>query len=327
MKIQTITKIAAVAILILSLTSCDDSDDISVICDVCDDAPIIDDEEISLVGTSWKLVGVVDVTTETLNNIVPDEVECEGCYTLTFHTDTTFSNYSAMSRGTGNYSANYLSQTIFITNYTIDLFHESGYGNSWMAVFSDLENFLFREDELRLCYNENRSCLLFRPYQQNTVDPPNSWFDMSLQPENLEKTIWQLIEVSIIKEGHLFEHIEPSEENIVYDFQEGDKLIISGNTAYLSVFDSVGLPISDFFRNGEHVYNYRKLEECPTCYPGPDPNLIIDNRDDPWAWHYCLVSLDNRRMEITGGALINIGVSVDNLVFYQWIKTFMLLSD
>ena len=52
-----------------------------------------EDNEMTLTGTAWKLVGVVDTETGELKELEPNE--CNGCYTFTFDTDSTAIGRSA----------------------------------------------------------------------------------------------------------------------------------------------------------------------------------------------------------------------------------------
>jgi hypothetical protein len=113
---------------------------------------------------------------------------------------------------------------------------------------------------------------------------------------------WKLVEVSIYKNIHedhqQTEIINYLDSNVIYDFYENNKLVITGNInlGYLSLFNDFQeylLLIGDF-QEGTHFYTYGKPNYCPTCLPGP--NMTID---DPefirGVSYYCVVELKNGR--------------------------------
>ena len=78
---------------------------------------------------------------------------------------------------------------------------------------------------------------------------------------------WKLINAWSNVDYSQLDTTDYSEENIIFDFQENNKLVVKGNIPdALFVFDD--------FQGGEHFYEYQKLNVCPTCKPGP--NLFID---------------------------------------------------
>jgi len=122
----------------------------------------------------------------------------------------------------------------------------------------------------------------------------------------LQGTKWKLIEVSIAKNYQQSEIIDYSEKKIIYEFQENNKLVITGNIDDLFIFDD--------FQKGEHFYEYSKPNVCPTCLPGP--NLKIDEKGS----YYCLIDLENEVMRISGFS------KIIEEVFYGGIKHFIKLN-
>ena len=95
---------------------------------------------------------------------------------------------------------------------------------------------------------------------------------------------WKLIEVVTYRMYYQpYEHqsntVDCSNDNIIYDFQVDNRLVITG-----LVPDS--LQLFDAFKEGVHFYEYRKPEAPPS---DPGPNLTIDKpefgkRDRYFCW-------------------------------------------
>jgi hypothetical protein len=94
---------------------------------------------------------------------------------------------------------------------------------------------------------------------------------------------WKLVSDSllILKEG-IFSEIklnDYSDKNIIYDFQEGGKLVIEGTAA-------------NIFTEGQHTYQYEQLAVCSTCLPVP--NFRIDD----YAPSFCLALSNSEVMTV-----------------------------
>ena len=102
---------------------------------------------------------------------------------------------------------------------------------------------------------------------------------------------WKLIEVRHTINGTQSDTTDYSKENIIFDFQENNKLIVTGNIPdVLVVFDD--------FQEGEHFYEYSNPEVCPLCLP--IANLAIDEPElgSEERRYFCSVPLDKKTMEI-----------------------------
>ena len=146
--------------------------------------------------------------------------------------------------------------------------------------------------------------------------------DSSDNAKTLAGTRWKLIEVSIIENSNYpAEIIDYSEKNIIYEFQGNDKLVITGKTDSLFIFD--------YFKNGEHFYEYRgELVGCPLCLPGP--NLSIDMPPLGQSDGNYFALLNGEKLEIVGDTYIG-GVKHENgliegATHYHWGKTFIKLK-
>jgi hypothetical protein len=236
----------------------------------------------ALKETSWKLVGIMDTQTGSLTELEPKD--CEECYTLTFDTDTTFSSYSSANSSLSpfaTYTYNYETHGFRIIEHATTLLPERGDGDLWLSILLTVNAFTLLENELRLYYNENKNYLFFKSQYESG--------------NTLADTRWKLIEVWILKDNdYPAEIIDYSEKNIIYDFQGNDTLVVTGKTDSLFIFD--------YFKEGEHFYEYRALNVCPLCTPGP--NLSIDKPPLGQSDGNYFALLNGEKLEITGDTYI-----------------------
>jgi len=149
---------------------------ISLLATSCKKTPLSDElqddpskTEITLPGTSWKLVGIVDPRTENLKVLEPND--CEECYTLTFLTDSTLSGQGVnilLYRSDDDdinypnyinypdYTANYILSTIRFHFY-IPAIDEPYDGNRYWSVLFRSKKFELSDTELKL-YHEWFDC-------------------------------------------------------------------------------------------------------------------------------------------------------------------------
>ena len=133
---------------------------------------------------------------------------------------------------------------------------------------------------------------------------------------------WKLIEVSVCVNYSQPDTTDYSNENIIFDFQENNKLVVSGPIPDVLV-------IFDDFQEGDHFYEYRKFEPPPT---DPAPNLSIDKPELGRAdrYYYCNALLGRDTMTI--GIFKGIGWVYDETGvvttgdYYGWSKTFIKLN-
>jgi len=130
--------------------------------------------------------------------------------------------------------------------------------------------------------------------------------------ENIIIGKWKLQSISIAKDYQEPEITDYSKRNIIYEFLENGKLVVTGSIPDLFIFD-------DFYE-GEHFYEYQKPNVCPTCLPGP--NLLIDTSESGQAEgaYYCLIDLSNKTMKIG-----NDGKEIEG-VFLKLDKIFVKLN-
>jgi hypothetical protein len=106
----------------------------------------------------------------------------------------------------------------------------------------------------------------------------------------LANTRWKLIEVSIRKNYESTETVDYSGKNIIYDFIENDKIVISGKIDDTLVFGD--------FKEGEHSYEYGMMIACPVCLPGP--NLTVDGSPSGIGGERYYAAFDDKKMSIYG---------------------------
>jgi hypothetical protein len=135
-----------------------------------------EEEIISLAGTKWKLVGFFDVEKNELTEAEPKD--CEECYTLTFHTDTTFSGRTTTNviggLAEGKYKIDYITNTLCINWYTTTQVGERGDGELYSQILR--KQFLEKNQPftientspktLELYYNEGKNYLKYKEIKE-----------------------------------------------------------------------------------------------------------------------------------------------------------------
>ena len=154
--------------------------------------------------------------------------------------------------------------------------------------------------------------------KENTEDYQNPFSDNIIGR-------WNLVEVSVRENDALPYPTDYSKENIIFDFQENNKLVVTGPIPdVIAVFDD--------FKAGEHFYEYIKQNICPTCKPGP--NLFIDKLAlGSWERiYFCIVPLDEKTMKIqiidkVIGGVIDENGWLSGGESYSFEKKFIKLND
>jgi hypothetical protein len=138
-------------------------------------------EEKSILGTTWKFVGYVDIQTGVLKEIVPreghfdvetglltdgDPIDCGKCYTLTF-TEEVVEGWSILNAV----------NMIFFDEIKISLTNihfskkpsvggtqigESPEPTLYRNTLSELTSYVYDGEKLKLFYNEDRNYMLFK---------------------------------------------------------------------------------------------------------------------------------------------------------------------
>jgi hypothetical protein len=100
---------------------------------------------------------------------------------------------------------------------------------------------------------------------------------------------WKLVEVSVYKNIELLETTDYSNENIIFDFQKNNKLVVRRNIPDVLV-------VVDDCPEGEYFYEYHRPNVCPSCKPGP--SLFIDNPELGERYYFCFPLLSEETMAI-----------------------------
>ena len=165
---------------------------------------VMENGNISLIGTTWKLAGIFDERKGTLSSIEP--TDCEDCYTLWFDTDSTVSIISISSRYKLNlYDLNpqiFMDMVLRCERYDKD---DESYcdANLFRLFILNTESYSVTCDELKLYFVRGEhfydgSYLSFIPHDGN--NPSTS----------LRGTHWKLTGVVDVQTGNLTE-LEPKE--------------------------------------------------------------------------------------------------------------------
>lgn len=123
---------------------------------------------------------------------------------------------------------------------------------------------------------------------------------------------WKLLEVSVSVNYLQFDTTNYSNENIIFDFQGKNKLIIMGN-----IIDSLSL-FNDF-QEGVYFYEYFTFD----CHSDPGLDLLIDRPEhgsENGNYYYC-----NRLSEQTMG-IGNDGWIIRGSDYYRWYIKFIKLN-
>ena len=138
-----------------------------------------------LIGTSWKLLGTVDIETGNLKAYHPEEfdecftlpassdcydfkdcynyIDCDECFTISFNSNRSFTGRMIGNTAFGTYQINYTTGEFYcIVGGTLARsLCEDAFFN-WRKVFHTVNSFSLREDELRLYYDDQKNYLLFK---------------------------------------------------------------------------------------------------------------------------------------------------------------------
>ena len=160
----------------------------------------------SLNGTQWELAGIVDVETNTLTELEPEE--CEKCRTITFDTDTTVLNVDSIK------------------------FREPKI-NALFAGRLYMKSLLLTDNKLKIFYNAEKSYLLYEPINEDDNTEP------AVYPVNIAITD---ISLDCLKEDTEILYIINSQEELMQrmfceimphpvDFDKYSLLVVSGRAS------------------------------------------------------------------------------------------------
>ena len=153
--------------------------------------------EFTLRGTTWVLVGFVDVETGEMKEVEPKDFKgLYSCYTFEFDTDTTFLSISTTNDINGSYEVDYTTNNIRFFDVRSTAVGELGNGDLYYYVWRKIQSFSLKKNELWLYYNDNKNYLLFRSIEGV-----------------LANTNWKLTGFEDMKTGEIHPP-EPTDENV-----------------------------------------------------------------------------------------------------------------
>ena len=282
--IKTFAFLASVCAAVLLVAGCKDD------CSECPDPPR---PETELAGTKWKLVGIVDAETGEIKKMEPRVIE--GAYTLTFTTDTK-ADVRAFMSDTIKLDLEQLGQYEFPDNHFFgtdedQMFCEALYNYNTKSYAVVLNQLMFIN-------NTEKYYLLFEPYDKVVADEKE--FE-----KNQIIGRWKLVEVWVYNSNRDESiKVDYSGKNIIYNFQDDNKLVITDPIDDLFIFDD--------FKEGDRLYKYRLLAGCSVCLPSE--NLAVANSTSDFQWYvagyYCTIPPDKKTMGIVRDVIIveeNIG--------------------
>jgi hypothetical protein len=112
-----------------------------------------------LTKTKWKLVGFVDVETETIKEAYPNG---EYHYVLTFNKWGKFSGLTSSNSIEGKYKINYYKHSINFSMKLGTVANEFPDGYIYTDALFKVDYFFIQENELKLYYNNKQNYLLYR---------------------------------------------------------------------------------------------------------------------------------------------------------------------
>ena len=129
---------------------------------------------VSLEGTQWKFEGFVDTKTNVLTEPKPKDCGIRGydennniikieCYTLFFETNTICAQTSSKSI-CGDYDIDFIKHRIHIYNLFGQENGEKGNGGLYYEAILSVKSFSYKENELKLYYNDGKNYLIFKPF-------------------------------------------------------------------------------------------------------------------------------------------------------------------
>ena len=141
---------------------------------------------------------------------------------------------------------------------------------------------------------------------------------------------WKLMEVSVWVNSSRLDSTDYSKENIIFDFQENNKLVVTGPIPnVIAVFDD--------FQEGEHDYVFgspnERNYEYGACPPPLLPNLSIDDTalGSEERGYFCEIPLDEKTMEIAKSKIIGGETNQNGWIiggnYYYWKKIFIKLNE
>ena len=113
---------------------------------------------LSLEGSKWKLVGIVDGISGKLKELEPNG---ENYFILSFDDDCWFYGYSTMNNISGNYLADYETNSLVVWCKKMTNTDELPDGELYINLLNQAQRFCSQENELRIFFDHKNDFLLF----------------------------------------------------------------------------------------------------------------------------------------------------------------------
>jgi len=115
---------------------------------------------LSLIGPKWKLIGFVDVKSNTIKLAKPEN---DSCYVITFYSDNKFTGITSTNKVEGNYEISLNVKTLKILQFGGTKINELNDGKIYVANLLKVNLFSITERGLALYYDNENYYLLFKP--------------------------------------------------------------------------------------------------------------------------------------------------------------------
>lgn len=116
--------------------------------------------------TKWQLIGFGNELTGIIKEALPKN---DDSYLLNFDTDTTFTGVSSTNRIWGSYTYSLKDRKFNVANLASTKIKEVDDGNYYLESLPIVESYFYRQQELRLYYNNGMNFLLFKKFP--TIEP------------------------------------------------------------------------------------------------------------------------------------------------------------
>lgn len=119
--------------------------------------------QLSLMGTTWKLIGFANAASNTLKRAEP---EGDSCYILRFHPDNRITGWTSTNKNGGSYLRNILSQELKFIHFGGTELQEVFDGPKYVDAIWQVHSYEITNKGLVLYYDKKTLFLLFKPLEQ-----------------------------------------------------------------------------------------------------------------------------------------------------------------
>ena len=119
--------------------------------------------QLSLVETTWKLIGFGTFTSNTLKKAEP---KGDSCYILRFYANDIVTGWTSTNKVMGSYQLNASTHELIIPNFTGTEINELFDGNDYVDAIHQVYSYAITNKGLALYYDNQTLFLLFKPLDQ-----------------------------------------------------------------------------------------------------------------------------------------------------------------